>query len=192
MLASSRGLSRRRRAQPAPWRLVRRCFASSAWSARFLCFLFSFFFCSIFCSRCSLSLFRYRASGLSLEARSTNLAAATTVLCVQSATRLVALTLFGYRASILSLEARSTNLAAARTIFCEQSATRLLCSFFRSRCLLSLFRYCASVLSLEARSTNLAAAPTIFVSSPPPACCSSTVDSPTPSSVCVCSSGYLS
>jgi hypothetical protein len=32
VLASSRGrgLSRRRRAQPAPWRLVRRCFASSA------------------------------------------------------------------------------------------------------------------------------------------------------------------
>ena len=113
------------------------------------------FFCSIFCSLCSLSLFRYRASDPSLEAR-------------------------------------STNLAAARTIYCEQSATRLLCSFFRSRCLLSLFRYCASVLSLEARSTNLAAARTIFVSSPPPACCSSTVDSPTPSSVCVCSSGYLS
>ena len=124
MLASSRGLSRRRRAQPAPWRLVRRCFASSAWSARFLGFLF-LFFCSIFCSRCSLSLFRYRASDLSLEARSTNLAAARTIYCEQSATLLLCsffrscclLSLFRYCASVLSLEARSTNLAAAPTIF---------------------------------------------------------------------------
>jgi hypothetical protein len=77
VLASSRGLSRRRRTQPAPWRLVRRCFASTTWFVLF--FRFSVFvFCSFFRSRCSLLLFRYRASDLPLEASSTNLAAAPT------------------------------------------------------------------------------------------------------------------
>jgi hypothetical protein len=85
------------------------------------------FFCSFFRSRCSLFLFRYRASGLSLGARRSTkqlgrrshyiFGSSPPLACCSFFRSRCPLSLSSCRASALSLEARSTNLAAAPAVF---------------------------------------------------------------------------